>query len=133
MEPLWTREAEMALEAQANALLDGAPPSPEYPFVRKLKTWRRRKREVPFCEAIAMDLGDEQARDEEASTDEIVKQCTAAMKKAGLTPEERACVYLTRFQGLTQEDVARIFGYEDRTVRNRLESAFRKLAALRGS
>ena len=133
MEPMWTREQEMTLEAQANALLSQVAPDPDYPFVKVLRTWRRRRREVSFCEAIAEDTADEQAREEEASTDEIVKHCTAVMKRAGLTPEERACIYLTEFQGLRQEDVARIFGYDERTVRNRFRSAFRKLAAIRGS
>jgi RNA polymerase sigma factor (sigma-70 family) len=130
MEPLWTRETEQALEAQANALLGQAPPSRDYPFVQELKTWRRRRREVAFCEELA--VSEEVLHPhEQPSTDEVIETCASEMEQAKLTAEERACLYLTEYQGLSQRTVATILGYTDRTVRTRLASAVAKLQALR--
>jgi RNA polymerase sigma-70 factor (ECF subfamily) len=48
-----------------------------------------------------------------------------------LTPEQRVCIVLRNFEGLSYEEIARALGIELNTVRSRLKRAREKLIAVR--
>ncbi len=117
------------METAANALLSELPVdgAAEYPILSARQLQRRTAREYPLLEEL------DQAPDPDPAEAVIQwAEIEFALDSAGLAREERACWILRERYGLTDGELAAVFGYHRETAWRRRTAAQAKLRRLRG-